>query len=137
MWHPSAKTIPHGCDSVNFHTIESPAIHRAVAFLVDHLPGQAHLVITTRVDPPLPLARYRSRRQLTEVRTDDLRFTPDETARFLGEVMGLSLLPQDMALLTTRTEGWIAGLQLAGLSLEGRTDSSSRFQAAITLSWTI
>ena len=81
-----------------------------------------HLVITTREDPQLPLARLRARGQLTELRAADLRFTPTEAADFLNQVMGLSLLPDDIAALENRTEGWIAGLQLAALSMRGRED---------------
>jgi LuxR family maltose regulon positive regulatory protein len=81
-----------------------------------------HVVITTREDPQLPLARLRARGQLTEVRAADLRFTPGEAAAFLNEVMGLRLVAEDVAALERRTEGWIAGLQLAALSMRGRED---------------
>ena len=93
-----------------------------MAFLLDHLPPQLHLVIATRADPPLPLARLRARGELVELRAADLRFTPDEAAAFLNEVMGLDLSAQDIAALEERTEGWIAGLQLAALSMQGRED---------------
>jgi LuxR family maltose regulon positive regulatory protein len=113
----------------DYHLIDSPAIDDAITFLIDHLPPQLHLVITTREDPQLPLARMRARGQLTEVRASDLRFTTDEAAAFLNEVMGLDLSAQDVAALETRTEGWIAGLQLAALSMRGRDDVSGFIQA--------
>ncbi len=88
-----------------------------------------HLLITTREDPQLPLARYRARDQLTELRAADLRFTPDEAAAFLNQVMGLELSAEDVTSLETRTEGWIAGLQLAALSLQGREDVTGFIRA--------
>lgn len=103
----------------DYHVIEDPALSQALTFLVEHLPPQLHLVITTRADPPFPLARWRVRGQLTELRAADLRFTPAEAAEFLNQVMGLSLSAEDIAALEARTEGWIAGLQLAALSLQG------------------
>ena len=106
----------------DYHLIETPAIHTALTFLLDHLPPQMHLMITSRSDPPLPLARWRARRQLTEIRAADLRFTPAEAAAFLNQVMGLNLSADDVAALETRTEGWIAGLQLAALSMQGHDD---------------
>lgn len=109
----------------DYHTIEAAAIHSAMAFLLDNLPPRLHLVIATRADPPLPLARWRSRSQLVEVRTDDLRFTPDESATFLNQVMGLSLSAEDIAALESRTEGWIVGLQMAAISMQGRTDAAA------------
>ena len=96
----------------------------ALAFLLEHLPPQMHLVIATREDPPLPLARLRARGQLTELRAADLRFTPAEAAEFLNQVMGLNLSAEDIAALETRTEGWIAGLQLAALSMQGHQDTA-------------
>jgi len=87
--------------------------------------------ITTRTDPPLPLARWRVRQQLVEIRADDLRFTPAETATFLNQMMGLNLSPADIALLETRTEGWVAGLQMAALSMQGRGDIT-RFLSSFT-----
>jgi len=90
-----------------------------LAFLVEHMPPAMHLVITTREDPALPLARLRARNQLTEVRVADLRFTEDEAADFLNQVMGLNLSAEDIAALEARTEGWVAGLQLAALSMQG------------------
>ncbi len=108
----------------DYHVIEAPQIHATLEFLLDHLTPAAHLFIATRADPPLPLARLRARGQLVELRAADLRFTPDEAAAFLNEVMGLRISPQDVAALETRTEGWIAGLQLAALSMQGRDDVS-------------
>ncbi|HET9859649.1 MAG TPA: LuxR C-terminal-related transcriptional regulator [Nocardioidaceae bacterium] len=101
----------------DYHVIGASEVHEAVTFLLDHLPDQLHLVIATRSDPPLPLARLRSRGQLIEVRAADLRFTPAEAQEFLTQVMGLDLTDADMAALGERTEGWVAGLQLAALSL--------------------
>ncbi len=103
----------------DYHVIETPLVDQAVAFLVEHLPAQMHLVIATREDPPLPLARLRVRGQLTELRAADLCFTSAEAAEFLNRVMGLSLSAENIAALETRTEGWIAGLQLAALALQG------------------
>ena len=113
----------------DYHVIESKPVDEALTFLVDHLPPQFHLVIATREDPPLPLARLRARGQLTELRATDLRFTPAEAADFLNQVMGLNLSAADIAALETRTEGWIAGLQLAALSMQGRSDTASFIQA--------
>jgi LuxR family maltose regulon positive regulatory protein len=104
----------------DYHLINSSAIHRAVAFLLDHLPPQLHLVIATRIDPPLPLARLRARGHLTELRAADLGFTADEAAAFLNDTMGLHLSVDDVAALEARTEGWITGLHLAALSLRDR-----------------
>ncbi|MBN2391387.1 MAG: LuxR family transcriptional regulator [Anaerolineae bacterium] len=106
----------------DYHLITAGTIHDGVAFLLDHLPRQLHLVIATRADPPLPIARLRARGQLTELRADDLRFTTEEVAAFLNEVMGLNLQPRDIAALEVRTEGWISGLHLAALSIQGRED---------------
>src|SRR5690606_24480324 len=105
----------------DYHLIDSEAIDAAVAFLLERGPDQLHLVLTTREDPRLPLPRLRARGQLTEVRAADLRFTAQEAAAFLA-TMGLSLSPHDASRLEQRTEGWIAGLQLAALSLRGRED---------------
>ncbi len=106
----------------DYHVLESPAIDDALTFLIDHLPPPLHLVITTREDPNLPIARLRARGQLTELRAADLRFTPAEAAEFLNRVMGLALSADEVAILENRTEGWIAGLQLAALSIQGRPD---------------
>ena len=106
----------------DYHLIEAMPVEQALGFLVEHLPPQMHLVIVTREDPPLPLARYRARGQLAELRAADLRFTPAEAAEFLNQAMGLALTPDDIDALETRTEGWIAGLQLAAISMRGRPD---------------
>ena len=100
----------------------STSVDDALTFLLEHLPPQMHLVITTREDPSLPLARYRVRGQLTELRASDLRFTNSEAAGFLNQVMGLNLSAENIAALETRTEGWIAGLQLAALAMQGHKD---------------
>ena len=115
----------------DYHLIDAQPIHVGTAFLLDHLPPQMRLLIAGRSDPPLPLSRLRGRGELTELRAADLRFTPDEAAAFLNEVMGLDLTADDVAALETRTEGWIAGLQLAALSMQGREDVRG-FIAAFT-----
>ena len=104
----------------DYHVIETESIDSALTFFLDHLPETMHLVIITRIDPPLPLARLRGRGQLTELRVADLRFTIDEAATFLNQMMGLKLSADDIAALGSRTEGWITGLQLAALSLQER-----------------
>lgn len=109
----------------DYHVIESPEVHEGMAFLLEHHPPQLHLVIVTRVDPPLRLAKPRARGQLIEVRANELRFTPDEAASYLNDAMRLQLSDDDVAALEGRTEGWIAALQLAALSLQGRTDASA------------
>ena len=109
----------------DYHVIDGKAVDDALTFLLEHLPPGMHLVIATREDPHLPLARLRGRGQLTELRAADLRFTPDEAAEFLNQVMGLNLSAEDIAALETRTEGWIAGLQLAALSMQGLADVTS------------
>jgi LuxR family maltose regulon positive regulatory protein len=106
----------------DYHWIDSKSVDQALTFLLEHLPAQMHLVITTREDPQLPLARLRAQGRLTELRAADLRFTPTEAAEFLNQVMDLSLSAEDVAVLDCRTEGWIAGLQLAALSTQGRAD---------------
>ena len=106
----------------DYHEVDTPEIQAGMAFLLDHLPPRLHLLITTRADPALPLGRLRGRGELTEVRAADLRFTPDEAAAYLNEVMGLELAATDVAALEGRTEGWIAALQLAALSIQGRDD---------------
>jgi LuxR family maltose regulon positive regulatory protein len=108
----------------DYHVIDSKPVDEALAFLLEHLPPQMHLVITTREDPHLPLARLRARGQLTELRAADLRFTPAEAADFLNPVMGLNLSAEDVSALETRTEGWIAGLQLAAISMHGLQDTA-------------
>jgi LuxR family maltose regulon positive regulatory protein len=112
----------------DYHILDSKPIDNAVAFLLEHLPPQMHLVIATREDPPLPLARLRVRGQLTELRAADLRFTPSEAAEFLNQMMGLNLSAENIAALEARTEGWVAGLQLAALSMQGRSDAASFIQ---------
>jgi LuxR family maltose regulon positive regulatory protein len=109
----------------DYHAIEAPPTHRALATLVEHLPPQVHLLIATRADPPLPLARLRAGRQLSELRAADLRFSVEEASAFLTAVMGLSLSEADIAALEARTEGWIAGLQLAALAMRDRSDLAS------------
>ena len=109
----------------DYHVIDSKPVDNALTFLLEHLPPQMHLVIATREDPHLPLARLRARGQLTELRAADLRFTPAEAADFLNQVMGLNLSAEDIAALETRTEGWIAGLQLAAISMQGHQDTAS------------
>lgn len=103
----------------DYHVIETPEIDQAITFFLEHLPTQMHLVIASRIDPTLPLSRLRVRRQMAEIRADDLRFTPEETAVFLNQVTGFNLSSQEVSSLELRTEGWIAGLQLAALSLQG------------------
>jgi LuxR family transcriptional regulator, maltose regulon positive regulatory protein len=106
------------------HLVSKPEVEALLADIVQRLPEELHLYIATRVDPGLPLARMRARGQLAEVRAEDLRFRPEEAAAFLRQVMGLELQEGDIALLEQRTEGWAAGLQMAALSLQGRTDPS-------------
>ncbi|MFL5586766.1 MAG: LuxR C-terminal-related transcriptional regulator [Ktedonobacteraceae bacterium] len=106
----------------DYHVIEDEAIHDSLLFLLDHLPGSLHLVLATRTDPELPLSRFRVRGQLLEIRSSDLRFTRQEATSFLVQCMGLPLAEEDVAILSERTEGWIAGLQLAALSLGKRQD---------------
>ncbi len=103
----------------DYHLIEASPIDKALTYLLQHLPPQKHLVITTREDPNMPLARYRARSQLTELRAADLRFTSTEAAVFLNQVMGLKLSSEDVDALETRTEGWVVGLQLAALAIQG------------------
>ncbi len=109
----------------DYHVIDSKPVDSILAFLLEHLPPHLHLVISTREDPHLPLARLRVRGQLAELRAADLRFTPSEAAEFLNQVMDLSLSVEDITALETRTEGWIAGLQLAAISIHGHQDTAS------------
>ena len=113
----------------DYHLLDSQPINDALIFLIDHLPPHVHLVITTREDPTLPLARYRSRDELTEIRAADLRFTATEAADFLNQIMGLELSIDEIAVLESRTEGWVAGLQMAALSMQGRADTAGFIQA--------
>ena len=106
----------------DYHVIDSPVVHDAVAFLLDNLPGQVTVAIATRADPPLPLSRLRARDELVELRASDLRFTDEEAEQFLNEVMGLELERGHVTALEARTEGWAAGLQLAALSARGRAE---------------
>lgn len=115
----------------DYHVIDTPAIDEALTFLLEYLPPQLHLVIATREDPPLALARLQANNELIEIRAGDLRFAKDDAEHFLNEVMGLSLSQADIAVLEDKTEGWIVGLQLAGLSILDRPDPSS-FIAALS-----
>lgn len=108
----------------DYHVITNDSVHRGMIFLLEHLPTRLHLILSTRADPPLPLARLRAQGQLSEVRAAELRFGSAETRIFLQTVMGLELPPDAIAALQRRTEGWIAGLQLAALSLQGRSDTA-------------
>jgi len=113
----------------DYHTVDSKQIDDALTFLIERLPPRMHLVIATREDPNLPLARLRARDQLTELRVKDLRFTEPEAAEFLNQTMGLHLATEDITALENRTEGWIAGLQLAALSIQGLEDTASFIQS--------
>jgi LuxR family maltose regulon positive regulatory protein len=113
----------------DYHKIENRAVHEGVSFLLENMPPQMHVVIATRVDPPLPIPRLRGRGQLMEVYEADLRFTPHETAQFLNKVMELDLSSDDIAAVEKRTEGWIAGLQMAALSMRGRDDVAAFVRA--------
>src|SRR5918994_5669432 len=112
----------------DYHVIHSGPVHGATSFLLEHLPGNAHLVISGRADPPIPLAKLRARDQVTEIRAAELRFTTEEATAFLKGVMGLTLSAADVAALEEVTEGWIAALQLAALSMRDREDLSSFFE---------
>jgi len=116
--------VPHDLVLVldDYHAIEGREVNEGMAFLLDHLPAQLHVVIATRADPPFPLARMRARGELVEIRVADLRFTPEEAGAYFNEEMGLGLAATDVATLEGRTEGWVAALQLAALSMQGRTD---------------
>ena len=107
----------------DYHVLDAKPVDNALAFLIERLPQQMRLVIATREDPDLPLARLRVQGQLTELRGADLRFTPSEAAKFLNQMMGLNLSAEDITALEVRTEGWIAGLQLAAISLRGHKDA--------------
>ncbi len=113
----------------DYHLTDARPVDDALTFLIDHLPPQLHLVITTREDPSVPIPRLRARNQLTEIRAADLRFTPSEAAEFLNQVMSLDLAAEEVATLEARTEGWIAGLQLAALSMKGQQDVHGFIQA--------
>ncbi|MGI8457202.1 MAG: helix-turn-helix transcriptional regulator, partial [Propionibacteriaceae bacterium] len=114
----------------DYHLVGDPQVGQGIAFLLEHLPPNVHIVLSTRADPDLPLARWRARSELVEIRAQDLRFTSEETAAYLTEAIGHELTAGDVEVLEARTEGWIAALQLAALSLQGRADVSgfiSRF----------
>ncbi len=113
----------------DYHVIDSEPVYGVVSFLLEHLPPNVHLVISSRIDPPLPLSRLRARNQMMELDAADLSFTPEEAAAFLNSVMGLDLSVEDVAALEERTEGWIAGLQLAALSMRDRKDISGFVEA--------
>ena len=106
----------------DYHLINQEAVHTAVRFLIDNLPVSMHLIISTREDPPWPLARLRAGGQLGEIRGRDLRFSLQETAEFCNQVMGLNMSPEDISALDARAEGWVAGLQMAALSMQGQND---------------
>ena len=121
------SVLPDDVDLVldDYHLAEGPEIQPGMAFLLEHLPPQVHLVISTRADPALPLARLRARGELTEVRAADLRFTHEEATAYLADATGLELDAHDVEALEARTEGWIASLQLAAISLRDRDDPSA------------
>ena len=124
-------TIPNNFILVldDYHLTDASSVDDALTFLIEHMPPQMHLVITTREDPSLPVTRLRARNQLTEIRAADLRFTPSEATEFINQVMNLDLSVKEVAALETRTEGWIAGLQLAALSMKGQQDIHRFIQA--------
>ena len=113
----------------DYHVIESPEIHQGMIFLIEHLPSPFQLILVTRIDPPWPLARWRTRQWFLELRQSDLRFTFEETAAFLKQAMKLDLNSNDVATLENRTEGWIAGLQMAALSLQNHENPSGFIQS--------
>ncbi len=113
----------------DYHVVDNPIIHRTIAFLLDNLPAGVHVAIATRVDPPLPLAHLRANGSLLELRVDRLRFNREETSELLNERMKLGLSEGEIEILTDRTEGWIVGLRLAALSLQGRTDTRKFVEA--------
>src|SRR5215216_972434 len=113
----------------DYHLIDSDQVHGIVSFLLERLPSNVHLVIASRIDPPLPLARLRARAQITEINATDLSFTREEAVAFLRDTMGLNLSDEYVTALEERTEGWIAGLQLAALSMQDRKDISGFIQA--------
>lgn len=115
----------------DYHLIDNPAIHDALAFLIEQMPPQLHLVLITRADPPLPLARLRVRHQINEIRTVDLRFSPSEVATFLNQIKGIHVTESQATALEARTEGWVASLQLAALSLQ-HEQNIDRFIAAFS-----
>lgn len=118
------ETLPNRFALVldDYHLIAERSVHEAMTYLLDHLPDSIRLVIISREDPPFPLARLRGRSQLAEIRADDLRFTPEEAGQFLRQVLGINLTSTQVQELDNRTEGWVAGLQLAALAMKGRED---------------
>lgn len=125
----SQATKPFRLVLDDYHEIQNQAVHQAVSFLLEHRPAALHLVIATRADPPLPLAKLRARSCLVELRMNDLRFTVEEAADFLSHTMGLKVQPADADHITQRTEGWIAGLQMAALSMQNSDDVSAFIEA--------
>jgi LuxR family maltose regulon positive regulatory protein len=113
----------------DFHVLHAEAVLKMIAYLLEHIPPRMHLAILTRTDPPLPLSRLRVRGQLLDIRADQLRFTQNEIAAFLNDAIGLTLSANDLSAMETRTEGWIAGLQLAALSMQGSKDVHAFVQA--------
>ena len=113
----------------DYHLITSEQVHQSVTFLLENLSPNLHLVIASRTDPPLPIARLRARGQLTEIRAGDMRFTPEEVATFFQQIMGLDLSGDELTSLEARTEGWVAGLQLAGLAMRRVQDRSAFIQS--------
>lgn len=109
----------------DFHLVDSAEIHGQLGFFVERMPSHVHVIMTTRADPQLPLARLRVRGELLEIRSDDLRFSSNEAVEYLNGTMALALSNEDVRSLGQKTEGWIAALQLAALSLAGRDDGSS------------
>ena len=113
----------------DYHIIFDSQIQRTLLYILEHQPKQMHLIVAGRADPPWPLARFRVRGEIAEIRAQDMRFSLDETAAFLNDVMGLSLSTHNIAMLENRTEGWIAGLQMAALSMRDHRDKDSFIQA--------
>ena len=113
----------------DYQVITDPAIHQGLSFWLEHLPTQVHLILSSRVDPDLPLARLRARGQMTEIRTDGLRFHGDEASQFLSQMLSPTLAAEEVQLLVARTEGWIAGLQLAALALQRHEDRATALRA--------
>ncbi|MDQ3589466.1 MAG: helix-turn-helix transcriptional regulator, partial [Actinomycetota bacterium] len=113
----------------DYHLIGSEPVHEAVSFLIEHMPENVHLVVSGRTDPPLPLPKLRAKDQIVEIRAAELRFTTEEATAFLGDVMGLALSARDVAALEEITEGWVAALQLAALSMRDREDVSGFVRA--------
>jgi len=113
----------------DYQLIEDPAIHQGMSFFLEHLPAHVHLILASRVDPDLPLSRWRVRGQLTEIRADDLRFQEGEASQYLGQMLSPPLLQEEVRKLLSRTEGWIAGLHLAALTLQKRKDRAAFLQA--------